>query len=111
LLQVPNLRTKYLQYVRTIAEKDLDWRRLGPIVAGYRALIEKEIELDTRKLSSLAEFRAAVADSAGPDQAPPPFAKGGVSLKAFADGRRAYLLNHPEIRKLAAAAEQKGAGE
>jgi hypothetical protein len=91
LLAVPSLRTKYLKYMHTIATDSLDWKKLGPVVAGYRTLIEKEVELDTRKLSSLAEFKASVSDDAGTSR---------FSLRAFADGRRAFLLNHAEIKKL-----------
>ena len=65
LLAVPSLKARYLDHVRTIAEQWLDWNTLGPVVARYRALIEKEIEPDTRKLTSLAAFQKAVADVAG----------------------------------------------
>ena len=51
LLAVPSLKARYLDHVRTIAEEWLDWNRLGPVVARYRALIEKEVEHDTRKLT------------------------------------------------------------
>jgi hypothetical protein len=34
VLAVPGLRAKYLQHVRTIAEKSLGWKDLGPVVAG-----------------------------------------------------------------------------
>jgi spore coat protein CotH len=95
LLAVPELKAKYLKNMHTIASKELDWKNLGPIVEGYRKLIEKEVELDTRKLTTLAEFRNATASSAdGPASR--------FSLRAFADGRRAYLLNHAEIKKAAA---------
>ena len=57
LLAVPSLRARYLAHVRTIAEEWLDWKKLGPVVAQYRALIEKEVEADTRKLTSLAAFQ------------------------------------------------------
>ena len=64
LLAVPGLKARYLEHVRTIAEDWLDWNKLGPVVARYRALIEKEVEADTRKLTSLAAFQKAVADDA-----------------------------------------------
>ncbi len=63
LLAVPSLKARYLDHVRAIAEKWLDWNTLGPVVAQYRALIEKDVESDTRKLSSLAAFQKAVADA------------------------------------------------
>ena len=62
VLAVPSLRAKYLANCRTIAEKSLDWKTLGPVVAQYRKLIEKEVEIDTRKLDSAEEFRKLTAD-------------------------------------------------
>src|SRR5205814_3389790 len=67
LLAVPSLKARYLQHVRTIAEKSLDWKKLGPVVAQYRSLIEKEVEADTRKLYSLAEFKRLTADTVETD--------------------------------------------
>ena len=34
LLAVPSLRTRYLGYIRDIAEKWLDWKKLGPKLRG-----------------------------------------------------------------------------
>jgi spore coat protein CotH len=89
LLAVPALRAKYLQNIRTIAEKSLDWQTLGPVVAQYRALIEKEVESDTRKLDSYEAFLRATADT-------PPADGRGSNLRAFADQRRKYLLDYKE---------------
>lgn len=77
LLAVPALRAKYLDYVRQIAERGLDWNRLGPVVARYQTLIEPAVKADTRKLSSFDEFKSGV----GP-------------LRSFVEERRAYLLNY-----------------
>jgi hypothetical protein len=97
---VPSLRAKYLEYVRTIAEKSLDWKVLGPVVSQYRSLIEKEVEADTRKLESVEVFKRATEDTAAP--AGPPQGRGpGLSLRAFAEQRRKYLLDHPEVKKAA----------
>ncbi len=41
LLAVPSLRALYLDHVRAIANDWLDWAKLGPVVAGNRALIER----------------------------------------------------------------------
>ena len=71
--------------MRTIAEDWLDWEKLGPVVARYRALIEKEVEADTRKLSSLAAFRKAVADDRGRRRGDPLAGRPALSLRAFAD--------------------------
>ena len=39
LLAVPALRARYLAYVRDIAERWLDWKKLGPLARSYQALI------------------------------------------------------------------------
>lgn len=101
LLAVPRLRARYLEMVRTIARDWLDWQRLGPLVAQYRALIEAEVAADTRKLYSLEAFRSGTADTA--DGGAVPGRDRRMSLRAFADQRRAYLLNHAAIRDLPAA--------
>ena len=93
LLAVPALRAKYLANVKTIAEKSLDWKVLGPIVSQYRLLMEKEVELDTRKLESLEAFKRATANE--------PEAGGGrgLTLRAFADQRRRFLIDYTEPKK------------
>ncbi|MEI7686313.1 MAG: CotH kinase family protein [Planctomycetota bacterium] len=93
LLAVPSLKAKYLEYVKAIARDDLDWKKLGPIVKRNRDLIEPELALDTRKLTSLDAFRKLTADAA--ETAP----GRGTSLRAFADQRRAYLLQYEEGKK------------
>ncbi len=100
VLAVPSLRTRYLQHVHTIADKSLDWKTLGPVVAQYRSLIEKEIEADTRKLSSLADFQKATADEVAKESAEEPrrFGPQHSPLRTFADQRRQFLLNHEAVR-------------
>jgi spore coat protein CotH len=94
LLAVPALRERYLAKVRAIAEESLDWKKLGPVVAQYRTLIEEEVRADTRKLDSLADFQRLTADDPGE-------ARGrGTTLRQFADQRRKFLLDHPEVKKL-----------
>jgi hypothetical protein len=75
LLAVPALREKYLEYVKDIAAKWLDWNTLGPRVAAYQAMIDAEVKADTRKLYSYDEFVA-----------------GTESLRYFAENRRRVLL-------------------
>lgn len=98
LLAVPGLKAKYLSYVRTIAGDWLDWKKLGPVVAQHRELIEKEVQLDTRKLTSFADFQRTVADAPQADSAGGGF-RPGLSLRAFADQRRQFLLNHAEVKQ------------
>jgi spore coat protein CotH len=95
LLAVPALRARYLGYVRDLAEKELDWKKLGPRVAQYRNLLAGPLKADTRKLSTYEAFLAGTADDS------PPTTVRGTSLQSFAERRRAYLLNHAEIKKLA----------
>jgi hypothetical protein len=100
VLAVPALRAKYLQNVRTIAEKSFDWKDLGPVVVQYRALIAKEVEADTRKLDSFEEFLQNTADEAPVGR--PLNTRSGMSLRAFADQRRKYLLDSTDARKATA---------
>jgi Ca2+-binding EF-hand superfamily protein len=90
LLTVPTLKAKYAENMRILANEELDWKKLKPVLDGFRTLIEKEVELDTRKLYSLAEFKAAHADT--------PDTGSRYNLRAFADGRRRHLLDHPDIK-------------
>jgi spore coat protein CotH len=116
LLAVPSLKARYLNYVKDIAQNWLDWKKLGPIVQQHRALLEKEVEIDTHKLYTLEAFRKTTADTL-PEKEKEPMAGGfgkgpggfggpgggGVALRAFADQRREFLLNHPAIKAKAPA--------
>jgi len=93
VLAVPSLRAKYLGYVERIAQNSLDWAKLGPVVAQYRSLVEKEIEADTRKLSTFAAFQQATADRPAAN-AEPGRGRPHMPLRTFADQRRAYLLKY-----------------
>jgi hypothetical protein len=100
LLAVPSLRARYLSYVRDIAEKWLDWNKLGPIAQQYHSLISADVKADTRKLDSVEDFEKSLAsDSQGGEFRGP--GSGGISLKNFADQRRAYLLNYSEAKATA----------
>lgn len=96
LLAVPALRAKYLANVKTIAEKSLDWKQLGPVVGQFRKLIEKDVEADTRKLDSFDAFKRATDDAvlggAGGG-------RGGMNLRAFAEQRNKYLTAYTEPKK------------
>jgi len=91
LLAVPELRARYLTYIRQIAEKWLDWNILGPIAEQYHTLIAAEVAADTRKLDSTEAFNQGLTQdvSGGP-----------IALKNFADQRRAYLLGLPQVAPL-----------
>ena len=100
LLAVPALRQRYLAHVKAIAEEWLDWKKLGPLVAGYARQIEPELAADTRKLSSLVEFQRTVSPEEPQATEGRP---GRLTLKQFADQRRKFLLEHPAIKELSAA--------
>lgn len=100
LLAVPGLRSRYLGYVRQIAEEWCDWQKLQPLVAQYRSLIDAEVKLDTRKLASYEAFRNGLGLE-DPAAEAPAGERGRPSLKAFVAQRRAYLLSHPELKKVA----------
>ena len=90
LLAAPALRARYLTYVAQIAERWLDWNRLGPTIERYQALIAADVARDTRKLDTTEAFTAGVH---GDGQTPP----SGATIRGFADQRRRFLLAHAEI--------------
>ena len=87
LLAVPKFRAKYMEYVRKIAQEQLDWKNLGPVVASHRSLITDAVKTDTRKLASYEAFDNATA--ATTKGSPPEH-----SLQEFAKKRRDFLLNY-----------------
>lgn len=93
LLAVPALRTRYLAYMGEIAEKWLDWSRLGPIVERYQKLIAEDVARDSRKLDTTEAFTTGVYGQPGEG------APSATTIKGFAELRRAALLAHPEIVK------------
>lgn len=115
LLAVPEYRARYLAYVRDIATKWLAWERLGPIARQYHDLIADDVKADTRKLDTTEAFLeslegSAAAATAGSGPGGDRGFRGGrekISLKAFAEQRRAYLLANPDVK--AATAEQASA--
>jgi hypothetical protein len=97
LLAAPSLRTRYLSYTREIAEKWLDWSRIGPLAQQYHNLVAADVKADTRKLDSFEAFENSLAGDATGGGSP----RGG-SLKSFVEQRRAFILNHIEVKKAAA---------
>jgi len=79
LLAVPALRARYMGYVRDIAQRWLDWNKLGPLAKSYQAVIADEVKLDTRKLYSTEAFATGLEG-------------GEDSLRRFVEQRREFLL-------------------
>ncbi len=96
LLAVPSLRARYLGYVRDIAEKWLDWKKVEPLAMQYQALIADDVKDDTRKLDSFEAFRKGVSQDTEEQGFRGP--RVVMSIKSFVEQRRAYLLNHPEVK-------------
>ncbi|MBM3844715.1 MAG: spore coat protein CotH, partial [Verrucomicrobia bacterium] len=98
LLAVPALRTRYLTHVKQIASQSLDWSQLGTAAERYHSLIAPHVSSDTRKLASTKQFESSLIGPSGSEADPGRGAP--MSLKAFADQRRAFLLSLPELQAL-----------
>ena len=83
LLAVPELKARYLDYVREMSETWLTWDKLGPIVQQYVELIRDDVYRDTKKLFYNEDFTVGVNDRNGFTDP--------ISLRAFVERRRAYL--------------------
>jgi hypothetical protein len=79
LLNVPALRAKYLQYMRDIATKWLDWKTLEPIALKHQALIAADVRADNRKIDSTAGFDSGIA-----------------GIRNFVTTRQQRILNYPQ---------------
>ncbi|MBT7256401.1 MAG: hypothetical protein HN882_15475 [Planctomycetaceae bacterium] len=95
LLAVPQYRKLYLQYLRTIAEKNLAHKNLTPLIAHYRNLVDSEVQIDTRKMLSYDAFANATAPLQNNQAAAP------GSINEFIGQRRDFLLKHEEISAVA----------
>ena len=100
LLAVPSLRTRYLGYVRDIAERWLDWKKLGPVAQHHHTLIAADVKADNRKLESTDAFMKGVTEDipAAGTSGGPGGSRSTISLKSFAEKRRAFLLSHPAVK-------------
>lgn len=98
LLSVPELRQRYLLYVKEIAEKWLLWEKIAPISKCYQSLIDEYIRVDNKKLCSYEEFKNAVDGT---------LTTGGfrgssapITIKDFVLQRQKYLLDCEDIKNL-----------
>ena len=92
LLQVPSLRKRYLQIIYRVAKDGLDWSALGPVVDGHVEQMRDLVKIDSRKLSTTEAFEFGTASDGS--------AQGReMSIKYFAEQRRAFLMNHKEVQK------------
>ena len=93
LLADPEISSRYAAHVRTIVDEWLNWKKIGPISNQYYKLIDEEIEKDTRKHSSYADFILNMTDTLDAGRRPLP------GLKSFVEERRTYILSLPEFKK------------
>ena len=89
---MPELRARYLAYVREVADHWLDWKQLGPLARSYQSVIAADIATDRHKLYSTESFTRAVTDDDAVEEQGGPIAPPTMSLKTFAEQRRAWLL-------------------
>jgi spore coat protein CotH len=103
LLAVPSLRARYLGYIRDIAERWLDWSKVGPLAQQYQALSAADMKTDTRMSDTFDAFTKGVAEDTAEQDFGGFRGPGGanMSLKSFVEKRRAYLLSHAEVKAAA----------
>lgn len=92
LLAVPEYRQRYLDYVRDISDRWLDWKRIGPVARRYHDLIADDVHRDVHKLYSNEAFDASLESGAGGSGATGGgFGTATLSLRSFVEQRHAYL--------------------
>ena len=64
-----------------------------PVLAQFRKLIEKDLEIDTRKLDAYEAFLTTTADDATTPKGR------DFPIRAFADQRRKFLLEYKDPKK------------
>jgi hypothetical protein len=91
LFQVPHLKARYRHHLKTITEEWITWDKIGPIVESYATLIRDEVKKDVRKHSPFEAFEKGLTETSTDGR------RTKLGLKPFTDGRREFLLNHPEV--------------
>ena len=90
-------RARYLAHMRTMVSGGYDWATFGARVAKHQALIGPALQKDSKKLYTMALFSSNVIQDVrllinNRYQTIP-------GLKPFIEGRRTYLLNHPDMKQ------------
>lgn len=98
LLSNPELRRKYLNYVKELAEKWMDWERVGKIAEFYHSLIDEYVKEDAKKLCAYEEFKNSI-DGAIQQNQFRGFQR-TATIKEFVEKRRKYLLDYKEIKNI-----------
>ena len=102
LLAIPAFRQRYLAHMRTVINEWLDWNILGPEINRLQGLIEPAMLNSKKPLYPLEQFKKNVLQDW--TYKPRPTSKMSIripGLKPFIQGRRDFLLNHPDIMQAA----------
>ena len=91
LFQSPELKARYRHHLKTITEEWIAWDKIGPLVEEYTSLIGDEVKKDVRKHSSFEAFEKGLFKTSSDGR------RTKLGLKPFTEGRREFLLNHPEV--------------
>jgi len=91
LFQVPELKARYRHHLKTITEEWIAWDKISPLVERYASLIGDEVKKDVRKHSSFEAFEKGLLKTSSDGR------RTKLGLKPFTEGRREFLLNHPEV--------------
>jgi len=91
LFQVPHFKARYRHHLKTITQEWITWDKVGPLVDGYAALIRDEVKKDVRKHSSYEAFEKGLIQTSSDGR------RTKLGLRPFTEGRREFLLNHPEV--------------
>ena len=89
MLAVPAWRAQYLDHCRELRDTWLDWDRVGPIITGWRQMIEPIVAKDYKGLYGYAAFTAALGEGAG--RTP--------GLAKFIKERRTFLDEAASLKK------------
>jgi hypothetical protein len=98
LWQIPELQQRYLAHLRTML-KEFDWTLLGPVLLGYRTMLDAEVQADNKKLYPYQMFYDNFTQTVNLGGGGP---GGGslIGLQEFVDQRRAYLLGHNVLNQI-----------
>ena len=91
LFQVPHFKARYRHHLKTITQEWITWDKIGPLVEGYAALIRGEVKKDVRKHSPSEAFEKGLIETSSDGR------RTKLGLRPFTEGRREFLLNHPEV--------------
>ncbi|HIE71126.1 MAG TPA: hypothetical protein EYP98_13655 [Planctomycetes bacterium] len=65
MLAVPAWRAKYLDHCRELRDTWVNWQKVGPILAGWRKMIEPIVAKDDKGLYGYDAFKDALGEGSG----------------------------------------------